>query len=250
MENVNRTKNIAYFGPSFNLKEKYIGPSMEAPTSRIVAVWNIRNVVLIRFENSVLGDWVLKASSVLVNPVQKDTITNASNLGTSANKEGLSILGVNAHFNPTFNNPVESMVELNSVVLDPESYSIVIFKENELSKLAKSNSGVDSSGRGKGILVSRGRGSGVKGGNAYSGSSLERSYVIVWDVLRTLDIVRLLEMRVSGGKVNSIITSLGFQRSYRVEAIGFSGVFYNSLFSSSLFTVALIVVNEGGFGML
>ncbi|PPE00955.1 hypothetical protein GOBAR_DD02036 [Gossypium barbadense] len=147
---------------------------MEAPTSGIVVARNIRNVILIRFEILVPGDRVLKASSVLVNTVQGDTITNSSNLGTLANKEDLSILGVNAHFNPTFNDPVESMVELNSVVLDPERHSVVIFKENEVPKLAKSNSGVDSCGRGKGILVSSGRGSGVKGGNACCGSTLEK----------------------------------------------------------------------------
>ncbi|MBA0585990.1 hypothetical protein Gorai_016746, partial [Gossypium raimondii] len=56
-----------------------------------------------------------------------------------------------------------------------------------------------------------------------------------------LDIVNLLETRVSGGKADKIIASLGFQCSHRVEATGFFGGgtlwvaigYFNALLTSS-----------------
>ncbi|MFQ6650424.1 hypothetical protein Gotur_022875 [Gossypium turneri] len=132
-------------------------------------------------------------------------------LDLSANKKGLNFLRVNFHFNPTFNDPVESMVELNSDVLDPRKHLAIIFKEIKVPEIVKPNRGADSTRRGKGIPISKGRGSEVKGGTCCSGG--------------TINIVGLFEIRVSGGKANSIIASLGFQYSHRVEAIGFLKVF-------------------------
>ncbi|MBA0838758.1 hypothetical protein Goarm_004552 [Gossypium armourianum] len=78
------------------------------------------------------------------------------------------------------------MVELNSEVLDPRKHLAIIFKEIKVPEIVKPNRGADSTRRGKGIPISKGTGSEVKG-----------------------DIVGIFEIRVSGGKDNSIIASLG-----------------------------------------
>ncbi|MBA0587274.1 hypothetical protein Gorai_000406 [Gossypium raimondii] len=69
----------------------------------------------------------------------------------------------NDHFNPTFDSPVESIVELNNELLDSRRHSAITFEENV--KLNNVNPiEVDILvGKGKGILVSKGRGSGIKG---------------------------------------------------------------------------------------
>ncbi|MBA0574036.1 hypothetical protein Golob_001275 [Gossypium lobatum] len=73
-------------------------------------------------------------------------------------------LGYYRLFNPTFDGLVESVVELNNEVIDLIRHLAVTFKENEVPKHAKPNRVVDSIGRGKGNLVLKWRGSGVKGG--------------------------------------------------------------------------------------
>ncbi|TYH27474.1 hypothetical protein ES288_A02G072900v1 [Gossypium darwinii] len=84
------------------------------------------------------------------------------NLGVSNINDDLTMMGVNSHFNPTSNDPVEAVVKLNSEVLDPRRYSAVIFKENKVPKIISSNEDADLIGRYKGILISKGKDQGLR----------------------------------------------------------------------------------------
>ncbi|PPR86022.1 hypothetical protein GOBAR_AA34670 [Gossypium barbadense] len=94
-------------------------------------------------------------------------------------------MGVNSHFNPTFNDPMESMVKLNSKVLDPMRHLAIIFKDNGVPKNISSNEGVDSFGRGKGIMISKGRVQGLKVVLSKVATLLAKSFGIVGDNFKT-----------------------------------------------------------------
>ncbi|MBA0729619.1 hypothetical protein Golax_022534, partial [Gossypium laxum] len=72
-------------------------------------------------------------------------------------KENQSMIGIDSHFSPMFNGPIESIVVINKEILDYRSHSTVIFKENRDFKNIKSTKVGSSNGRGKGILILKGR---------------------------------------------------------------------------------------------
>ncbi|MBA0676622.1 hypothetical protein Goari_018090 [Gossypium aridum] len=72
--------------------------------------------------------------------------------------ENQSMISIDSHFSPMFNGPIESIVVINKEILDYRSHSTVIFKENRDFKNVKSTKVGSSNGRGKGILISKGRG--------------------------------------------------------------------------------------------
>ncbi|MBA0582308.1 hypothetical protein Gorai_024459, partial [Gossypium raimondii] len=72
-------------------------------------------------------------------------------------------LGINAHFNPTFDGLVDLVVDLNSEFLNPKNHSAFTFKDNGGINHAKPLETGITVGRGKGTSTSKGRGSGIKG---------------------------------------------------------------------------------------
>ncbi|KAK5824403.1 hypothetical protein PVK06_019175 [Gossypium arboreum] len=91
-----------------------------------------------------------------------------------ANEKGLNFFEVSFHFNLTFNDLVESMMELNSEVSNPRKHSAIVFKEIEVSNIVKPNGQVDSTERGKGISPSKGIGSRFKSGIGRSNGAISK----------------------------------------------------------------------------
>ncbi|KAK5803033.1 hypothetical protein PVK06_030673 [Gossypium arboreum] len=114
-------------------------------------------------------------------------------------------LATTSHFNPTFEVSVETSVSLSAVVLDPKKHSAVTFKENF-------------------DLVINKQSNGVRLGDSSKDCPSSKFPRIFYEYNRELklDIVGLLDTRVSESKGNCIIAKLGFQFPLQMEAIGFS----------------------------
>ncbi|MBA0856012.1 hypothetical protein Goshw_022179 [Gossypium schwendimanii] len=95
------------------------------------------------------------------------------------------------YFNPMFEGPIESVVELNSGILDPKQNSMVFFKENDDPDFTKA-------------IIKEG-----PIGHSKSQLAFKREH--------RPDLIGLLEMRVSGGKVDSIIAKLEFLFSHHIK---------------------------------
>ncbi|MBA0792687.1 hypothetical protein Gohar_017163 [Gossypium harknessii] len=106
------------------------------------------------------------ANPILVDNLsigQEDISKSVSSIGHLIFRENQSMIGINSHFSPMFNGPIESIVVINKEILDYRSHSTVIFKENRYFKNVKSTKVGSSNRRGKGILISKGRGFRNKG---------------------------------------------------------------------------------------
>ncbi|PPS18362.1 hypothetical protein GOBAR_AA02222 [Gossypium barbadense] len=109
------------------------------------------------------------------------------------------------HFNPTFEGPIETMVNLNSKLLDPNCHSVVIFKENwdpnSNSKIGKEGVVAYNSPP----ISSKGHSVGNKGGNGYPGRVLNKTIRGRWGCFKPTSNPRvpLLEVMNSMAKLFS-----------------------------------------------
>ncbi|MBA0603865.1 hypothetical protein Gorai_000030 [Gossypium raimondii] len=115
----------------------------------------------------------------------------------------------------------ESMVELNSDVIDPRKHSVVVFKEIENSGDMRVSLSDTMNFMAK-LISSQIDIKAKKNCQGCASSKFPRIFCEYNQEYKP-DIISLLENRVSGGKFDSIIASLGFQYSHRVETISFSG---------------------------
>ncbi|MBA0550618.1 hypothetical protein Golob_021553 [Gossypium lobatum] len=104
------------------------------------------------------GSNKLFGSSIKSPSLDKKALENARKI--MAARPGLTTQGGGG---PMFNGPIESIVVINKEILDYRSHSTIIFKENRDFKNVKSIKVGSSNGRGKGILISKGRGFRNKG---------------------------------------------------------------------------------------
>ncbi|MBA0845925.1 hypothetical protein Goarm_023102 [Gossypium armourianum] len=117
------------------------------------------------------------ANPILVDNLstgQEDISKSVSSIGHLICRENQSMIGINSHFSPMFNGPIESIVVINKEILDYRSHSTVIFKENRDFKNVKSTKVGSSNGRGKGILISKGRGFRNKGDTVRSFGAINK----------------------------------------------------------------------------
>ncbi|MBA0711798.1 hypothetical protein Golax_010945 [Gossypium laxum] len=121
------------------------------------------------------------------------------------------------YFNPMFEGPIESVVELNFGILDPKQNSMVFFKENDDPNFTKAIIKECPIGYSKSQLASKTHGLGNCQG--YANSKFPRIFH-KYNREHRPDLIGLLEMRVSGGKVDSIIAKLGFLFSYHIKRMG------------------------------
>ncbi|MBA0725082.1 hypothetical protein Golax_021699 [Gossypium laxum] len=155
-----------------------------------------------------------------------------------------------SNFNPMFKRMLEVPVKMKEGVLDHSKHSDVIFKENvqpnqgrKLSKTIKDRGNMFKNSSSRALLFDSVNSlvelinSQIEQENAQEdpkGDGKHLGYVNAkfprifkeYYLAHKLDIVRLLELRVSGRKADEIIAKLGFQHSYQVEAIEFFGGFW------------------------
>ncbi|KAK5772186.1 hypothetical protein PVK06_048462 [Gossypium arboreum] len=81
-------------------------------------------------------------------------------------KDDQSHLDITTQLNPIFEGPIELAVELNTKLLDSSKHSTITFKNQERPNIAKPTEAGILVGRGKEVLVSKGRESRTKGGIA------------------------------------------------------------------------------------
>ncbi|KAH1057052.1 hypothetical protein J1N35_035117 [Gossypium stocksii] len=179
---------------------------------------------------------------------------NIQSLASDHVKEGFSNFINNqeqhmVHFNPTFEGSSTINVAVKKGVLEDKNHSAVVFKHSSMlesgSEVSRGSVCISENELPGG--VSNGQNFNFKASNSKGGWRLNKTrkgpstcfknsdnsrgcasdkFLRVFREYSNLhkpDVISLLEPRISGFKADTIITKLGWEKSHRVEAVGFSG---------------------------